>query len=279
MQNLDFFAKEHFDLFKFVTFSLILAVSSALQFRVPHQNTLARTMKNWRVNLPLALIYTILFGMICGSCVCLFASQIKHFGSGVFDLIHLSYGWQIVLSIVLLDLVAYFFHRLYHESRFFWRFHAVHHSDVVYDASTALRFHPAELLFSLVVRLAIIGAFGVPLLGLFLFEGVFILFNLVEHSDIRFPEKVEQIVSRVFVTPSMHRRHHSVELHDLNSNFGTIFAIWDYLFKTINIRKSQEVIPVGAPEVMETFLHPLDLLILPFSDPKKQRKKMKRTQS
>ena len=277
MQNLDFFAKEHFDLFKLVTFSSVFAVSSVVQLRVPHQNTRERTMKNWSVNLPLALINTILFGMICGSCVCLFASHIKHYGRGIFDIIHIPYGWQIVLSIVLLDLVAYFFHRLYHESRFFWRFHAVHHSDVIYDASTALRFHPAELLFSLTVRLVIIAAFGVPLLGLFLFEGVFILFNLVEHSDIRFPEKVEKLVSKVFVTPSMHRRHHSVELHDLNSNFGTIFTIWDFLFKTINIRKSREVIPVGAPEVRGTFLNPMDLLIFPFSDPKKQRKKRMRS--
>ena len=263
MEELDLIAKDQFGVLKFLTFLTIFLFASILQYKFPHQNSFSAVWKNWRVNLSLATLNAALMALICGGCLCALAVFVKQHHVGLFDNISLSYWLQVASTVILFDFVAYLVHRLYHQNKFLWPLHAVHHADIVFETSTALRFHPLELLVSLGVRLAFVWILGAPILGIVVFEIAFAFFNLLEHSDIVFPPNLESKLVRVFITPSMHRRHHSISEKN-TPNFGTILSVWDILFGTLNVRRSQEIIDVGTPEIGKRDLSLGSLVLHPF---------------
>jgi sterol desaturase/sphingolipid hydroxylase (fatty acid hydroxylase superfamily) len=142
-------------------------------------------------------------------------------------------GWpEILLSIVVLDFFDYVWHRANHRVRFLWRFHKAHHADTSMDVSTALRFHPGELLISALVKAAWLAAWGPLVVAWFLFEALVSLCAQFHHSNIDFPDGVERWLSLVIVTPRFHAAHHAVDRHYGDANFSTIFSCWDRLFGT-----------------------------------------------
>ena len=144
-------------------------------------------------------------------------------------------GWtEIILSIVVLDLFDYFWHRANHRVRFLWRFHKVHHSDTYMDVTTALRFHPGELLLSFFVKASWIVIWGPTVIAWFLFEAMVSLSAQFHHSNFDFPDKVERWLSLIIVTPRYHASHHAVDRKYGDANFSTIFSIWDRLFFTFS---------------------------------------------
>ena len=147
-----------------------------------------------------------------------------------------------------------------------WRFHQVHHSDPACTVSTALRFHPGELLLSLPVRGAAVLLLGAPSIAVIVFEGVFTSANVFEHGDITLSRSLERILERVCITPGLHRRHHSQERDDMDSNFGTIFVWWDRCFGTHRPSASEETVAIGLPDVgdVSTFRR---VLLLPMLRP------------
>jgi sterol desaturase/sphingolipid hydroxylase (fatty acid hydroxylase superfamily) len=263
VEELDFFAKDQFGVVKFFTFLSIFVLASILQYNFPHQNSFTAVLKNWRVNLSLAVTNAVLMAAICGGCLCALALYVKQHHLGVFHNIGLLYWGQIASTVVLFDMVAYFIHRFYHQNKWLWPLHAVHHADIVFETSTALRFHPFELLLSLGMRLAFVWLLGPPILAIIIFEILFAYFNLVEHSDIVFPQALERILAPVFITPSMHRRHHSITEKN-TPNFGTILSLWDILFGTMNVREPLEVIDVGTPAIGKRHLTFGGLVLHPF---------------
>jgi sterol desaturase/sphingolipid hydroxylase (fatty acid hydroxylase superfamily) len=132
---------------------------------------------------------------------------------------------------------------------FLWRFHQVHHSDPTFTASTGVRFHPGELLLSLPVRLTAVAVVGASAGAVVLFEFVFSVANLVEHGDIDLPVRFERLMGRAFITPALHRRHHTKVGPDRDTNFGTIFATWDRLLGTRADNDSATAIATGLPGV------------------------------
>ena len=225
--------------------SLLLIVTA--QIVVPNRLSLRALLRNWKVNAPLALIDASLVTMLCGACVCTWAFTIREQGIGLFGVVALAYWAQVPLTVILLDLVAYFWHRANHRWALLWRFHAVHHSDVRFDASTAFRFHPGELLISIGVRLVVVTVTGLPLLGLIAFEVLYGFCNLLVHSDIRIAGRVEQRLSAIIVTPSLHRVHHSERPALHNTNFGTIFSGWDRLWQTLHTGDAHTTVALGLP--------------------------------
>ena len=263
VEEFDFVARDQFGVVKFVTFLSIFILASILQYKFPHQNSVAAVLKNWRVNLSLAGMNAVLMASICGGCLCALALYVKQQHLGFFDLAGVSYWGQVVSTIILFDLIAYVVHRLYHQNRWLWPLHAVHHADIVFETSTALRFHPFELLLSLGVRLAFVWLLGPPILAIIIFEILFAYFNLLEHSDVVFPQTLERIITPIFITPSMHRRHHSMNERS-TPNFGTILSLWDILFGTLNVREPQEAIDVGTPGIGKRHLTFGTLVLHPF---------------
>lgn len=157
------------------------------------------------------------------------ASARSQFGlSGLFGS-----GWvAVALGVVLFDLWKYFEHRLLHQASALWRLHLVHHSDLECDFTTTERHHPLEIVFSFVSSVAAVYLLGIPTLAVVIFVLLAAGVTMVSHANIRIAEAVDRWLRRVVVTPAFHNIHHSAAPAETDSNFGTVFSIWDRLFGT-----------------------------------------------
>lgn len=166
-------------------------------------------------------------------------------------------GWlEIVLSLIVLDAFDYFWHRANHRVPFLWRFHKAHHADTEMDVTTALRFHPGELLLSSLAKASWVLIWGPTAIAWFVFEGLISLCAQFHHSNIDLPDSVERWLSKVIVTPRFHTSHHVVDRRYGDANFSTIFSFWDPLFGSYNQvpRGEVSVDSIGLPQGRELAL-------------------------
>jgi sterol desaturase/sphingolipid hydroxylase (fatty acid hydroxylase superfamily) len=238
-------SEQQFQVIRAVGFVLAFGGALALQRWLPH----ARERGSWRVNGGLWLVNGIVVGLVCGGCACSTSNWAAAHGLGLFNVTAVPAWIAALLSLAILDLVSYGWHRANHRLPFLWRFHRVHHSDRSFTVTTAIRFHPGELLLSLPVRLTAVVLFGVPIIGVLAFELVFMLANLVEHGDIALPRRIDRVLALVCVTPPLHRRHHTRRRPELDSNFGTVLSIWDRMLGTYRHAGANERIETGAPGI------------------------------
>lgn len=167
---------------------------------------------------------------------------------GLFYLIQIPVWSKLILAVVLLDLATYWFHRLSHRVPVIWRFHRVHHSDTTLDASTYFRSHPVEIFLwfgSAPIMLSALFGFNLMDIGLFYF--VIAIFQIIEHSNLRFPSRLDKTVGLIFTTPNLHKIHHDQDQNYTDSNYADIFILWDRLFGTYQY-KPVEQIKFGLPE-------------------------------
>jgi sterol desaturase/sphingolipid hydroxylase (fatty acid hydroxylase superfamily) len=155
--------------------------------------------------------------------------------------------FRTILAFVLFDVWMYYWHMANHRSSFLWRFHRAHHSDIAMDASTALRFHPGELVLSTLFRLPVVVLIGMSFSELVLFEVLLNISTLFHHSNIGLPEKWDRVLRSVLATPNMHRVHHSVRRDETNSNFTSLLSVWDRLGGTFRTRENTRAIILGLP--------------------------------
>ena len=139
---------------------------------------------------------------------------------------------EVMVALLLLDLAIYLQHVMVHAIPLFWRFHRLHHADLDYDATTGLRFHPVEILFSMSLKMLLVVTMGAPLLAVILFEIILNVASVFNHGNVRLPGWLEPWVRALIVTPDMHRIHHSAIREETNSNYGFSLSIWDRLFGT-----------------------------------------------
>jgi sterol desaturase/sphingolipid hydroxylase (fatty acid hydroxylase superfamily) len=135
----------------------------------------------------------------------------------------------IALTVVLLDLAIYLQHVLFHALPLLWRLHCVHRADLDVDASTGERFHPVEMLLSMVFKLGCIAALGAPPAGVLVFEVLLNAGSTFNHANLRVPASIDRVLRWLLVTPDMHRVHHSIVAAETNSNFGFTLPWWDRL--------------------------------------------------
>lgn len=143
------------------------------------------------------------------------------------------------VSLIILDLVLYLQHVLTHIVPFLWKLHRVHHTDIGFDTTTSLRFHPFEILLSFFIKAFTIMIFGVSAEAVITFEIILNLSAMFNHSNFSLPKIVEKWISYFIVTPDMHRIHHSKISSETNSNYGFCLPIWDKMFKTY-LKKSKD---------------------------------------
>jgi sterol desaturase/sphingolipid hydroxylase (fatty acid hydroxylase superfamily) len=158
---------------------------------------------------------------------------------------------ETVIVFVLFDIWMFFWHMANHRIEFLWRFHRAHHSDIEMDTTTALRFHPGELVLSTFFRLPVVMLLGMSFAQLVLFELVLNLSTLFHHSNLGVPERWDRLLRAVVVTPNMHRVHHSVERAETNSNYTSILSVWDRLYRTFRMRSDTRAITIGLPRFRE----------------------------
>jgi sterol desaturase/sphingolipid hydroxylase (fatty acid hydroxylase superfamily) len=139
---------------------------------------------------------------------------------------------KLLLAVILLDLVIYLQHAVFHALPVLWRLHMVHHADLDLDVTTGLRFHPVEIILSMVIKLAAVHTIGASPLAVLIFEVLLNAMALFNHSNIRMPESVDRGLRWLVVTPDMHRSHHSHLSPETNMNFGFNLSLWDRMFGT-----------------------------------------------
>lgn len=156
-------------------------------------------------------------------------------------------GWPgLLLDLVILDLWTYAWHRANHEWPLLWRFHRVHHLDQFLDATSAVRFHPGEVLISALARAPLIVLADISLLSLLVFDALALLGTLFHHSNIKLPARLEAMLRLFIVTPSHHWVHHHVVRTDTNSNYATLLTVWDRIFRSWSPRARTPDMPIGA---------------------------------
>lgn len=233
--------------------------------RYAYRTSSVSKVKRWVTNLGLTAINGVLLHLILGVAILSTMAYVTHNKLGLLYLVDMSTGARMVISVIVLDFFLYIWHLLNHAMPTLWRFHQVHHSDMNMDVSTASRFHIGELIVSALIRIALIYALGVRSEELVVFEIVLVLSAQFQHSALRIPEWFERKWWVVFVPPSMHRIHHSVIIKERNSNYGTIFSLWDRFFGTMVTKVNQEQIRIGVGRYQNPneLLLP-QLLIMPF---------------
>lgn len=224
-------------------FAAAAAVVLLVQHVRPHDR---RYRARW-VNLALWAANGVVMGALCGGCAWTVARWAETTRVGLLNTISLPAWVGILVVVLVLDAVSYAWHRANHRIALLWRFHQVHHSDESFTASTALRFHPGELLLSLPVRLLAVVLIGASPAAVAAFEVGFAFANLFEHGNIGLPSRLERRLAGVVVTPALHRRHHANRRPDLDSNFGTIFTAWDRLLGTYGDSSSAVRFDTGLP--------------------------------
>jgi sterol desaturase/sphingolipid hydroxylase (fatty acid hydroxylase superfamily) len=168
---------------------------------------------------------------------------------GLFNLMQLPWWLEAILAFIILDFAVWLQHVALHRMPLLWRMHAVHHSDRDLDATTALRFHPFELIVSTLYKSAWVALLGVPVLVALAFELWLNANALFNHSNIRLPASVDRWLRKVLVTPDMHLVHHSILPNDQRTNFGFALTIWDRLFGTYGAHQSEQ--PIGLADLQD----------------------------
>lgn len=165
-------------------------------------------------------------------CVWIISTYLWSTNSGLLNVLVLNKVVYICLGFFILDLSMYLQHRLLHASSFLWGTHSLHHSDTELDVTTYFRHHPFELLFGIIVTYLTVVIFGITPYVLASYFVINNIFQLVQHSNIKIPERVNTLLSYLLVTPSFHAIHHSRVRGEADSNYSTILSVWDRLFGT-----------------------------------------------
>jgi sterol desaturase/sphingolipid hydroxylase (fatty acid hydroxylase superfamily) len=155
---------------------------------------------------------------------------------GLLNRLSLPYFIEFLFTIIFFDLVIYAQHVLSHRLPFLWRFHKVHHGDPIFDTTTALRFHPGEIIISFLFKAALVFLFSFDKFAIVAFEILLNFSAMFNHSNFTLPKGVESLLRKFIVTPDFHRVHHSPDTALTNTNYGFFFSFWDYLFQTYNKR-------------------------------------------
>jgi sterol desaturase/sphingolipid hydroxylase (fatty acid hydroxylase superfamily) len=211
-----------------VTFGL-LALFIALEISAPKRASVLN-LRRFSNQAALALISSVLARMALGGGLAGIAIVANIHRVGLFNVVQVPFWFAAIISFLVLDFAIWAQHMAMHHVPFLWRLHRVHHGDTAMDVSTALRFHPFEILASLAFKVVMVVALGAPVAAVFIFEMVLGAGALFTHANIALPTWLERPLRWLFVTPALHVIHHSPNPVETNSNFGFSFNIWDRLF-------------------------------------------------
>ena len=235
----------------------ILVVMAAWEVAAPRRRREIPRLLRWTNNLGIVVADTILVRLTFPVAAVGLALVAAERGWGVFNLIEAPVWVAFLVSLVVLDLVIYLQHVLFHAVPALWRLHRMHHADLDFDVTTGLRFHPVEIVLSMGLKLAVVALLGPPAAAVLVFEVLLNGTAMFNHSNIRIPLGLDRVLRLVVVTPDMHRVHHSVIPQETNSNFGFNLPWWDRLFGTYRAQPADghDAMTIG----IELFRTPRDL--------------------
>jgi len=222
----------HPELLRLAAFLSVFVVLALLEQAWPRRALTVAKPQRWLINLAIVITNTLLVRLVFPLAPFAVAALAQANGWGLFHLLHLSGVLAIMASLLVLDLLIYTQHRLFHRIPPLWRIHRMHHTDLDLDVSSGTRFHPLEIMLSLAIKLAAVVLLGVSPLAVLLFEIILNATSMFNHANLRLPLTMDAWLRLFLVTPDMHRVHHSVLPRETNNNFGFNLPWWDRLFGT-----------------------------------------------
>ena len=206
--------------------------------------------RRWFTNLSILVISSLMLRAVFPLAAVGTALYAEQNAIGLFPMIGLDPLIGGLIAFLILDFAVWLEHVASHRFSLLWRLHRMHHADEGFDLTTALRFHPLEIVLSMLWKAAIILALGAPPLAVLLFEIVLNGAAMFNHANIRLPDRLDRMLRRIVVTPDMHRVHHSVVPRETHSNFGFNLSIWDRLFATYvpTPAAGHEGMEIGLPD-------------------------------
>ena len=213
---------------RLVPFILILVLMVLWEAIYPKREIPSRRLR-WPGNLGIFILDVVMLSILPVSAVSAALVSIE-FKFGLFFWFEFPFWPKVIFSLVMLDLLIYWQHRLFHVLTPLWNLHRMHHTDTGFDVTTALRFHPLEIFLSVIVKAGAIVILGAPVFAVIAFEVILNGCAMFNHSNIRMPKWLDGIIRVFIVTPDMHRIHHSTIPREHDANFGFALSIWDRIF-------------------------------------------------
>ncbi len=245
----------------------VFVLMATWEIFAPCRPLTASKMVRWLNNLGIVLFNNLLLRWLSPIAALGLALLAEEAHWGVLNHIDLPVWLGIIIAIILLDGIIYLQHVMFHALPLLWRLHRMHHADIDFDVTTGSRFHPFEIMLSLLIKFAAILLLGPPVVAVLLFEVILNVMAMFNHSNIVLPVTIDRWLRRLIVTPDMHRIHHSIQPHETNSNFGFNLSLWDRLFGTYQAQPAQghQKMQIGLNQFREPKYLTLPwLLILPF---------------
>ena len=226
------FVAEHEAVLRLSVFAGLFAVLALSEWLRPRRRLVVSKSSRWFTNLAIIVIDSVAVRLIFPAAAVGVALWAASNGYGLFNAVEAPWWVAGLVSIVLLDFAVWFSHLLSHKVPLFWRFHRMHHSDRDIDVTTAIRFHPIEIIVSMVYKVAWVVLLGAPAWSVIVFEIILNGVAMFNHSNLKLPLALDAIIRRLIVTPDMHRVHHSIIPGETDSNYGFNFPFWDRMFGT-----------------------------------------------
>jgi sterol desaturase/sphingolipid hydroxylase (fatty acid hydroxylase superfamily) len=219
-------------LIRFGFFFGILVIMGLWEVVAPRRPLVTSKLTRWVSNLGLVSIDSVLIRFIFPMTLMGIAFVARQRGWGLLNQFQLSFWFHLILGVLILDFAIYVQHIMFHAVPLFWRLHMVHHSDMDYDVTTGIRFHPIEIILSMGIKIAVVFLIGSLPLSIPIFEVLLNGTSMFNHGNVRYPQSIDRWLRLLVVTPEMHRVHHSTIRWETNCNFGFNFPWWDRLFGT-----------------------------------------------
>ncbi|MBF0171063.1 MAG: sterol desaturase family protein [Nitrospinae bacterium] len=234
---------------RLVAFFGVFALMALGELRLPRRPLTQPKARRWAANLGIVALNTVAVRLLFPAAAIGVALMGEREGWGLLNRVDLP-GWlEMALAVILLDMAIYLQHVLFHAAPSLWRLHRVHHVDLDYDVTTGARFHPVEIVLSMLIKMGVVAAIGAGAAAVLLFEVLLNATAMFNHANVRLPLSLDALLRRFVVTPDFHRVHHSVVESEANSNFGFNLPWWDYLFGTYQAQ------PAAGHEGMEIGIH------------------------
>ena len=259
----------HEPVIRLTAFAAVFAAMALWELAAPRRAQAIPRRERWPANVGVVVLDTLLLRLLFPTAAVGLAVAGEARGFGLLHALALPSWLAVIVSVLLLDLAIYLQHVLFHAVPALWRLHRMHHADLEFDVTTGSRFHPLEILLSMVVKLGVVAALGPPAVAVLVFEVLLNATSMFNHGNVMLPVDVDRRLRWLVVTPDMHRVHHSIVRQETDSNFGFNVPWWDRLLGTYRAAPAagQDGMTIG----IEQFRDPRELrlgrmLLQPFRD-------------
>jgi sterol desaturase/sphingolipid hydroxylase (fatty acid hydroxylase superfamily) len=256
MQSFTNFVLEYEAPIRLTAFFGMLATMAAWEWAAPRLPQDLPRAKRWPSNLGIVALDTLVVRLVFPVLPVGVAAAAQAHGWGVFNFAEVPRWLGFAMSVLILDLAIYAQHIAFHKVPVLWRLHRMHHADTAIDVTTGARFHPIEIVLSIVIKMAVVIVIGAPPGAVVVFEVLLNATAMFNHANLRLPLTLDRVLRLFMVTPDMHRVHHSTLKRETDSNYGFNLPWWDRLFGTYTAQPSagHDGMVIG----LDRFRDPLD---------------------